>query len=44
MNKKWWFIAAGFLGVMLALLVFNTLPGSGRSTDPIKGKVEFDRT
>ncbi len=44
MNKKWWFIGAGLVGVMLAMLVFNTLPGGERSADPIKGKVEFDRT
>lgn len=43
MNKKWWFIGAGVAGVMLAMLVFNTLPGGERSSDPIKGKVEFDR-
>jgi hypothetical protein len=42
MEKKWWFIGAGVIGIVLALLVFNTLPGTGDPTDSIKGKVTFD--
>ncbi len=42
MEKKWWFIGAGVIGIVLALLVFNTLPGTGDPTAPIKGKVAFD--
>ena len=43
MEKKWWFIGAGVVGIVLALLVFNTLPGTGAPADSIRGKVAFDQ-